>query len=496
MAMKNLSIMYSTLRGYASVGLAIMAVVLSLFQTVLVYSQAPEAMELTKQVEPATVPFNGKVTVTISLAGSGDACGPAVVHKPIDAALVIDRSSSMTDILSLLFGTPDKLDAAKQAAQAFVDEMHLDTDKVAVVQFNETANLLQPLTNDRTAISQAIQSMEADDGTAIDQGLGVAHRELASSRHHPAAIPILIILSDGQSATDPALQAAQRAKDDGIRVISVGIGDDVDQSLMERIATSPADYHFSPDATDLNDIYVAIAQQIQTFIGATDIVLEHRYDPDVIEPIPDTITEAGRLRAPDAIVWSIARLEDTTRRFSYEARVIAYGSHLADAGDTVTYLFCERQERTFSVLPALTLVVPTPTPTTTPTFTPVPTSTLTPTATPTRTPTPTATPTPTTTPTPMPVPFLLSPLDETGIPWWILIVLIPLLLAGGLVAWFLLRRVPPRRPPGAPPPRSHKPARPRPVEMPPKLPRRRGEDITPDRQPSKGPKSPDSNHWD
>ena len=85
---------------------------------------------------------------------------------------------------------------------------------------------------------------------------------------------------------------------------------------------------------------------------------------------------------------------------------------------------------------------PTSTPTPTPTITPTPTHTLTPTPSPSPTftpsPTPTLTPTPTPTPTPLP-PFIVRPIDHTGIPWWVPL-LILFLLAALLLTWILSRR--------------------------------------------------------
>ncbi len=126
----------------------------------------------------------------------------------------------------------------------------------------------------------------------------------------------------------------------------------------------------------------------------------------------------------------------------------------------------------------------TPTRTTTPTATPPLTATPTPTATPTAT--PTVTPRPTVTPTATPT-FLVAPVDGTGIPRWVLLLLLPLLLLAGVGVALLLGRnrpsragrsvrpAPPRRPPR--PTRSGTPVRPL---RQPKPPGEEGKTIRPD----------------
>ncbi len=394
-----------------------------------------EAVRLEKNIVPSVTQPGQEVTINLILSADSSICGPEITGKPLDAMLVIDHSSSMEDPV---IGFQSKLANAKEAAKAFVGEMNMASDRVAVVQFNDTADLLQSLTHDPVAIKASIDSITGGDGTAIDEGLRVAHDDLRSNGRAEAA-PVIIILSDGQSDFYSAVNAADAAKADSIRIISVGIGADVDKDLMQQIASSPADYHFSPDTSDLKDIYISIAQQIREFATATDVKINHTFDPAKIEVIPDSISDNGSLTgetAQNAILWHLNSLGEQ-HVVSYRARVRQSGQFFVDVRDRVEYILCEREARAFLAGPGLWLQALAPTPTPTPTLTP----------------TPVASPTPAgvmiTPAVPTPAPGLLDLLPRPTQPlfcssryWWVPALLLPLLLVLLLVLllWWWSRR--------------------------------------------------------
>ena len=448
----------------------------------LVAGQVGEAVSVAKQVQPTDPNVGDEVTINLTLTGNNALCPPQVVTgAPLDVTLVIDHSGSMESIIESLIGPliglRSKLYRAREAAKTLIDQLDPKTDQVAVVQFDTAAQLVHPLTSRFDAVRRAIDSISGGTSTTLHAGLERGRLELMSVNRNPNAAAIMIILSDGQSDRGEAVKAARAAKDDGIRIVSVGVGSDVDTELMIQIANSADDYHFSPEGSDLQEIYLAIAQQIRRAIGATNVRIEHRFDIAKIELVPGSISQGGVLTEPGTIVWDIATLHNRSQTVSYRARVRDYGSFLADVGDDVTYISCEDQPRSFHVEPALNLQVPTPTPTPTPSVTPTPTSTptATPTPTPKPTPTPTATPTPTPTPTPLPL-DLIPFVRNTRWLWWPWLLLI--LLLALLIAWLLWRRRRPSLTVTRPDRRTGRPAPPsrKPVERPKK--RDVGKDVT------------------
>jgi Mg-chelatase subunit ChlD len=151
---------------------------------------------------------------------------------------------------------------AKTAALTFIDHMDLaGSDQGSVVSFAGQASLDQKLTHDRGRIDAAIDAIGADGGTNIAAGVIAATRELTSSRHNPAAPPVMILLTDGLAKGEEAaaMEAAAAAKAQGIRVITIGLGHDVNESLLRAMASADTDYYFAPSSSDLEAIYEAIA---------------------------------------------------------------------------------------------------------------------------------------------------------------------------------------------------------------------------------------------
>jgi Mg-chelatase subunit ChlD len=179
----------------------------------------------------------------------------------VDVVLVIDHSSSMAETFSDSSETINKMDAAIKAAEQFIDQLDMSLDRVAVVQFNETAEIVQPFSQDAPAIKRSIEGIRPNGSTAMDVGLQIAQNVLGSIQ---ASLPVVILLSDGQSLPEAALEQAQRLKDVGVRLITIGIGD-VNDGLMKQIAISIQDnlqYYYAPNGQDLLKIYVTIARRL------------------------------------------------------------------------------------------------------------------------------------------------------------------------------------------------------------------------------------------
>lgn len=387
-----------------------------------------EAVSLTKEVNPASLVRGEETEVHLTLKADSRFCGTKVTGKPVDVALVIDHSSSMDSILSfLLGGGKSKLETAKDAAIAFLNEMHLQSDRVAIIQFDGRADLLQGLSGDDALLEAVIRGISVGGNTAIDQGLSVAREEI-NRNSRDGSTPIIVILSDGGSDESTALREADRAKSDGIHIVSVGVGAEVNQTLLTAIASErdgKKDVYFSPDTSDLEAIYVAIAQQIREFATATNIRVQHTFDPGKIEVIPASISHAGVLTGAtlqDMIVWELPALNDEPVVLSYRAIVQQSGEFFVDIRDQVDYALCEGESRAFVGKPALRLQAIDPTPTVTPT--------------------PIATPTPAgpiVTPVPAPQPGFAEglPLSQPSLCstqfWWLPALLLPLLLVALLV---------------------------------------------------------------
>jgi Mg-chelatase subunit ChlD len=193
----------------------------------------------------------------------------ATVCKPeeqtVDVALIIDTSGSMQ--FPTQAGGIKKLDAAINAAIGLVNELK-PGDQTTVIGFNNQAYLMTGLTPDHAQAIAALRQLPTTTaaGTAIDQGLTMAHGELVGPRHLSINHQSIVLLTDGQQ-NDPAgvqavRDAADSAKADGIKILTIGLGTDVDAALLSEIASDPKYYYPAPSAEDLQRIYHDLAEVI------------------------------------------------------------------------------------------------------------------------------------------------------------------------------------------------------------------------------------------
>lgn len=195
-----------------------------------------------------------------------EACQPT--QRRADVALVLDASTSMLDPA----GTGrTKLDAARDAARVFLDQLRLGAgDRAALVSFNGAATLDQPLTDVRADLDRALGAIRVAPLTRLDLGVGTAHAELVGPRRQPG-VAVVILLTDGRANPVPveaAVDAARLAKADGILVFTVGLGDDLDFEALTQMASRPQYFFRAATADALADIYRDIAGEIPCPPGA------------------------------------------------------------------------------------------------------------------------------------------------------------------------------------------------------------------------------------
>ncbi len=186
-----------------------------------------------REIEPVTVP-------------------PAIPEpRPLELVLVIDRSSSMSGI---------KIMQARNAGVAAVRALRQDA-RVGVVAFSGAADrVMAPVGSDQfdQAIS-FIQAIHASGGTDIGAALRAANSVMSND---PRYIHHVILLSDGVSAAEPALLAAQDLAGRGVSISAITLGPRND--LMEQIARiGRGRYHVTSSAGSLPSLFVREAQYRQ-----------------------------------------------------------------------------------------------------------------------------------------------------------------------------------------------------------------------------------------
>ena len=175
---------------------------------------------------------------------------------PLDTVLVLDRSGSIVE--------NNALGSMKTAAVGFVEMLIPLRDRVGLVTFNDEANVLSDLSSDLARITAQINDLTAEGGTDIASGLRSASALLGPDKRRPDARPVIVLLTDGQNRgdEDELRTLAAEARAHNIRIITIGLGPDINDQLLAEIAFTQADAHLAPTAAELQVIYQSIAQDL------------------------------------------------------------------------------------------------------------------------------------------------------------------------------------------------------------------------------------------
>jgi Ca-activated chloride channel family protein len=136
----------------------------------------------------------------------------AAVRVPRERATIlvaVDTSVSMraTDV------SPNRIDAAKEAARAFVDDLPEEFN-VGLVSFSGAASVVVPPTTDRDAVATGIEALGLGERTAIGEAVYTALSSVESFDAEAATDPPparIVLLSDGENTTGRSTEEAAAA---------------------------------------------------------------------------------------------------------------------------------------------------------------------------------------------------------------------------------------------------------------------------------------------
>lgn len=156
-----------------------------------------------------------------------------IVTRQVATIFVIDVSGSMG--WPAIGSTRSKQEIANESAALAITRMER-TDLIGIIAFNQKPMTILPLSTNADPQRSAAKAREmyADGGTNMGPALDEALRQLQAT---DAKIKHIIVLSDGRSQGRQSLpgkvDAIQAA---GIRLSTIGVGDDADDAMMELMA--------------------------------------------------------------------------------------------------------------------------------------------------------------------------------------------------------------------------------------------------------------------
>jgi Ca-activated chloride channel homolog len=180
----------------------------------------------------------------------------ATAQVPRDQAtimLVTDYSESMlnTDV------TPTRIQAAQQAADAFLEEIP-ERFQVGLVTFAGAPSVEALPTTDKDVIRAALRNAPLRRGTAVGDALVRALQasrppNMVNNERPPTAV---LLLTDGESRSGtPPLTAAQQAKEEGVPVFTVAIASEPPQELQEIAEISGGQAFSTTTSAQLEAVY-------------------------------------------------------------------------------------------------------------------------------------------------------------------------------------------------------------------------------------------------
>ena len=185
----------------------------------------------------------------------------------LEVVFVLDFTNSMSEArLSDGSGVVDAMLRALEAALAVLPSAH----RVGVVEFhdrNVSPSVLSRLTTNRQAILNSLGDFLAsgfDSGSSRVWDSVVTGSNLFSSREqNPRAVRALVFLSDGRATSSDSTreQAAQYARERGVQLYAVGVGDVFQESELRSVAYSTDGAYYSAHDLDL------VQEQLQLLVN-------------------------------------------------------------------------------------------------------------------------------------------------------------------------------------------------------------------------------------
>lgn len=258
-------------------------ILLLLVAAALGCSADPVVESVPSAAEPVAEPSEDAVaeTAPTAAASSAEPSGePAPPYEgPVEPSVVMLTVSTSLSMLAEDVA-PDRLSAAKEALNAFLDEVHEGT-YVGLVSFDGMVTVEVPPTTNLGAVRSAIPGLEADDanamGSAVVESVDVLNSFIFGFDGEAPPARIVLLGDTGVNVGVPAAVGIDQARLSGITVSTVAFGTDagtidvyehvdglpdpvpVDRAALAEIAEGTGGEYFEAEtAASLVEIFTEI----------------------------------------------------------------------------------------------------------------------------------------------------------------------------------------------------------------------------------------------
>jgi VWFA-related protein len=236
----------------------------SKFPQVTVYVSVTNSAGEPVGVDPSTIQLaeNGQSMQPTGVVGGGQ--GSSV--GPLTTMLVMDVSGSMNQ--------NGKIDGAKAAAKAYVDQMR-PGDQAGIMIFNTKVNYVQQLTTDHAVLTKAIDSIQAGGDTAMYDALIAAEDALKDVSGRKA----IITVTDGldNRSTHKSADVVAGVQQNSLSISTIGLGDPntkamsgLDETALKSLADQAGGaYSYAGDPKGLAALFQQYGRKLQSEYAIT-----------------------------------------------------------------------------------------------------------------------------------------------------------------------------------------------------------------------------------
>jgi len=196
--------------------------------------------------------------------------------------------------------------------------------------------VIQDLTNNYKEVEKKIDTIDFEGSTNMTAGIQAAYQLLQKSGRKGVK-QVIILLSDGGTTAEGTLEAAEKARKDGIRIFTVGTGD-ADTELLQQIAENPSDFRFVSHYADVEKAFMEAARYLKTKVVGQNVIYTCTYAYDKVDLQIGSIYPRPIKVVQGEITWNFAELiEEKEERFHFNIKSKADGKFDLITGGNIHY---------------------------------------------------------------------------------------------------------------------------------------------------------------